>query len=223
MADDFKGVQLRASQYQHVDGSFELTFGGTFLLMAVCYWGMGRIAPSDSFLSKNVLPFAPLAALVVGAYLLSALVHRFRLRVTAPRTGYIETRQPRPLKRSTRLAVWIGMPALTVILLALLSLQRAKFQAASQDYVSMLLPSFMGVLFGGIWAVAGWKLALPRFYLLAVLSLLAGLGLFLDGAGGDSGMMLMCLVQGVTLCTSGGITLGIYLRTTRLPEQEEQK
>ncbi len=216
MSDYFKRAQLRASQYQHVDGSFELTFGGAALLMAICFYGMSWITLPDSFFAGNILPFTPLAVFVGGTFLLDALVKRFRARVTTPRSGYISYLKPQPLKRSTRLVIWIGIPVITVILLTLLFLKRTQFQTGGQDSVTILMPSFAGLLFSGLWVIAGWKIALPRFYILAAISLLVSGMLFFNGVGGNSGMAVLFGVMGAALCASGGVTLWMYLRNTRL-------
>jgi hypothetical protein len=211
--------QLRALQYQHVDGGFELTFGGAFLLMAVCFYVITRIAASNSFLSNNLLPFTPLVVFVGGVYLMDTLVQRLRMRVTYPRTGYIDYQKPRPLKRSTRLIIWIGIPVLTVILLVLLFLNRSQFHTEGQDDMSILMPSFSGLLFSGLWMIAGWKTSLPRFYLIAAVSLLLSAGLFLNGVGGNTGMALLLGAMGVVLCVSGGLTLRHYLLKNPFPQE----
>ena len=218
MRDDLKKAQLRASQYQHVDGSFELTFGGSALLMAICFYGLSRIAVPDSFFSKNILPFAPLVVFVGGVFLFDALAQWFRRRVTTPRSGYISYQKPQPLKLSTRLVIWIGIPVVTVILLALLFLNRTRFQTEGQVSVTMLMPSFAGMLFSGLWIIAGWKIVLPRFYLIAAVCLLVSAGLFFNGVGGNIGMTVLFGALGVALCVSGGVTLWIYLRNNRPAE-----
>jgi hypothetical protein len=214
MSDEIKKAQLRANQYQHIDGTYELTFGITFLLMAASFWGIGRVGNTNDFLVANIYPWIPLVVFAGGGLLIDALVKRFRLRVTARRSGYMEASKPQPLKRSTRLAIWIGIPLLTVFLLVVMILTRRKFQAGGQDSVSMLLPSFMGLIFGGLWLIAGWKLALPRFYLIAVVSLAIAVFLFLNGVGGNPGMAVSLAAMGLALILTGGITLWRYLART---------
>jgi hypothetical protein len=214
MSDALKKSQLRTIQYQHVDGTFELTFGGSFLLMAACFFLVSRMEhPDTSFLS-----FAPLLAFVGGAFLIDNLVQRFRRRVTYPRTGYITYRKPQPLKRSTRLVIWIGVPLLTILFLAVLFLNRSKFPAGNQDSGLPVIPVFTGLLFSGLWAIVGWKIALPRFYLLAVASLLVTAGLIVSGVGAYLGMALLIGAMGALLCISGGVTLWMYLRNTSVPQ-----
>jgi hypothetical protein len=209
----------RVLQYQHIDGTFELTFGGAVLLMGCCYYVISQIPLPDSFAANNLLPFTPLIAFVGGAILIDYLVQRLRARVTYPRSGYIAYKKPQPLKRSTRLFIWIGIPILTMALDALLFINRSKFPAQNQDYFSLLMLGFSGLLFSGLWAIIGWKVALPRFYLIAVISLLTSAGLFFNGIGGYSGWALLLGVMGAALLISGGVTLWQYLRNTPLPPE----
>jgi hypothetical protein len=217
MAEDLKRAQLHAIQYQHVDGTFELTFGITLLLMAASFYGISKITSPNVFLVNNIMPWVPLVVFVGGGFLVDALLKQFRLRVTVPRSGYIETRKPEPLKRSTRLAVWIGIPVLTIFLLAALFLNRGKFQTEGQDTVTILLPFFWGLILSGLWVIFGWKLRLPRFYLIAIVSLAVTTVLFLARMGGNLGTAVLLGAIGAALCASGGVTLWNYLRNTHLP------
>ncbi len=214
MPDDLKKSQLRAVQYQHVDGTFELTFGGTFLLMAASLYLVSRLEHPDS----SLISFASLLVFLIGVFLIDNLVQRFRRRVTYPRTGYITYRKPQSLKRSTRLVIWIGMPLLTAALGDLLFLYRSKFPMQSQDSALPVMPVFSGLLFTGLWVIVGWKIALPRFYLIAAASLLISAGLFVSGVGTYLGMALLFGAMGALLCASGSLTLWKYLRNTRPPE-----
>jgi hypothetical protein len=202
----------RALQYQLIDGTFELTFGGSFLLMAACFWGISQIAISNSFISGNLLPFAPLVVFVGGAYLMDSLAHRLRMRITYARSGFIVYQKARPLKWSVRWLIWIGIPLVTALLLAIIYLNRSLFHPAGQDLTSFLMPSFFGLLFSGLWIIVGWKTSIPRFYLIAAVSLLVSAGLFLNGLGDNLGMALLFGVMGAVLCASGGLTLLRYLR-----------
>jgi len=217
MANDLKKSQLRVIQYQHVDGTFELTFGGTFLLMAVSLYLVSRLAHPDS----SLLSFAPLLVFVGGAFLIDALVQRFRMQVTYQRSGFITYRKPQPLKRTTRLIIWIGVPLLTVLFLAVLFLNRSKFPAGNQDSALPVIPVFSGLLFSGLWAIMGWKLALPRFYIIAAFTLLISAGLFVSGVGVYLGMAMLIGAMGALLCASGGLTLWKYLRNTRSPQDSQ--
>jgi hypothetical protein len=217
MGEDLKRAQLHAIQYQHIDGTFELTFGITLLLMAASFYGISRVANPTSFLAKDILPWLPLVVFAAGGFLVDALLKRFRMWVTVPRSGYIETRKPEPLKRSTRWLVWIGIPLLTIFLLAVLFLNRGQFQAESQDTVTALMPFFWGLLLSGLWVIVGWKIHLPRFYLIAAVSMAVTAVLFFARIGGNLGAAVLLGITGIALCASGGVTLANYLRTTHLP------
>lgn len=203
----------RALQYQHVDGTFELSFGGAFLLMAVSFFLISRIA-----ISNDLLLFAPLVVFVGGAYLMDTLVQRFRMRVTYSRTGYIAYQKPRPIKRSTRLVIWIGIPVLTGIVLALLFLNRPMYPIGDQDYVP-IMTLFSGLMFTGLWVIVGWKTSVPRFYLIAVVSLLVSAGLLLNGVVVQTSLMWLFGAMGLALCVSGGLTLRQYLRKNPVPQE----
>jgi hypothetical protein len=211
--------QQRVLQYQHIDGTYELTFGGAFLLMGIGFFILSRISFPDSFVSRNILPFAPLVAFTVGAILIDYAIKRFRARVTYPRSGYITYKKPQPLKRPMRLFIWIGIPVLVVVLDYLLFLNRSKFPTPNQDYFSFLMLGFSAVLFSGLWAIIGWKVALPRFYLIAIITFLTGTGLFINGIGGYTGWALLLGITGTALLISGGITLGKYLRQNPEPKE----
>ncbi len=219
--DPLARPQLRAAQYQHVDGTFELTFGILFLLMAVSFYGISRVVTSNSFFAVNILPYAPLVIMVGGGYLLDALAKQLRIRVTYPRSGYMDSRKPQPLERSIRLIIWIGIPLLTLALLMILFMNRARFSGQIQgEGIPFLVLPFAGLLFGGLWSIAAWKIALPRFYLLAVVSLLTGVGLFFNRVSGYDGLAAFFGVMGAALCISGGLTLFLYIRHTRSPNDE---
>jgi hypothetical protein len=215
--------QQRVLQFQHIDGTYELTFGGAFLLMGIGFYLLGQVTLPDSFVSRNIIPFAPLIAFVGGVFLIDYLVQRLRARVTYPRSGYIAYKKPHPLKRSTRLFIWIGIPILTVILDAFLFLNRSKFPAQNQDSMSFVLLGISGLLFSGLFVIMGWKIALPRFYLIAAVSLLTSAGLFFNGIGGYPGWALFLGVTGAALIISGGITLWRYLRQNPILEASDDQ
>ena len=207
-------TKRRALQYQHVDGTLELIFGGAMLLMAGCQYLLSRNVNSN-----DLWLFTPLVVFVGGIYLMDALVQRFRMRVTYLRTGYIAYQKSRQIKPFTRMIIWIGVPFITVTLLVFLFLYRSKVQMGSQDYVSILLPSFTGLLFTGLWMIVAWKTSISRFYLTAAVSLLVSVWIFINGEGDKTGMSLLFGLMGVDLCIAGSLTLRQYLRKNPLPRE----
>jgi len=102
---------------------------------------------------------------------------------------------------------WIGLPVFTVILLALLFLNRAKFYTADQDYVSILMPPF--------WAAVQWtvddywlEVSVPRFYSLRCF-ISGKRGTFLK-AWRHYRDRIVIRRDGVVCVASGGLTLHRY-------------
>jgi hypothetical protein len=216
MTDDLKKHQLRTVQYDHVDGTPELAYGGLFLLIAICFYIFAKLPDlSNSIFSALII----MLVFISGGFLIGRLGQILKERVTYPRTGYVAyKRQGRPIKRSTRLMIWIGAPLLTVILLALLFLNRQRVPAQSQDSALYVMPGLTGLLFSGIWAIAGWKIAVPRYYVIAAASLLIGAGLLVSEVGVNLGMALLFGAMSLVLFASGGVTLWRYLRQNPIPQ-----
>ncbi len=216
MTDDLKKHQLRTVQYDHVDGTPELAFGGLFLLIAICSYIFAKLPDlSNSIFSTLII----MLAFVGGGFLIARLTQLLKERITYSRTGYVAyKRQGRPIKRSTRLMILIGVLLLTVTLLVLLFLNRLKFPTQSQDSTLYVMPGLTGLLFSGLWAIAGWKIALPRYYLIAAATFLIGAVLLVSGLGVNLGMALLFGAMSLILFTSGGVTLWKYLRQNPLPE-----
>lgn len=219
MNDNLKRAQLRAAQYQHGDGTIDLTFGSVFLLAAICFWGIYKISSSHSMFSTKILPVLTLAGFLGAAILIDALVKWFKRRVTAPRNGSVIPRKLGPLSRVAHRSIWIGIPVLTIGLMAVLFLFRAQFQMENQDAANVLLPLFWGMLFGGLWFLAARKIGLNHFYLMAVVSLLVSGMLFVTGAAGIPAMVILCGALGTALTISGVIMMLHFLQNTGLPKE----
>ncbi len=220
MKHDLEQAQKRVLQYQNIDGTFEFTFGALFLVMAICMYALSEVSLPSSLLS-NLLPFALSGIFAGWAFFIDHLAERFRERFTYPRTGYIAySRQPRPIKRATRLFVWIGVPLLTIILSLLLFLYRMKFPAPpNQESAANIIPGFFGLLFSGLFVIIAWKISLPRYYISAAVTLLVGAELLLHEYPGYLGTALLFSAMSLTLLLTGGATLWRYLHATHPPEK----
>jgi hypothetical protein len=91
-------------------------------------------------------------------------------------------------------------------------LNRSKFPAQSQNDAIYLNPGLLGILFSGILALIGWKIAVPRYYLIAAITLLTSIVLLFSGPGGNPGLAILSGTTSLVLFASGGITLWRYLR-----------
>jgi hypothetical protein len=210
MNNKFQETQKRLFRYDYVDGTPDLAFGGLCLVMTICFFIFAAFPGLSRSTSSVIIVWVVFGG---GGFLISWLSHRLKERFTYPRTGYVAyRRQGRPIKRTTQLLIRIGLPLLTVILLALLFLNRSKFPAQSQDQAIYLNPGLMGFLFSGIFAIAGWKIPLPRYYLIAAAVFLISAAFLVSGSGGTLGMALLSGAMSLILFVSGGLTFRAYLR-----------
>jgi hypothetical protein len=210
MNNKIQETQKRLFRYDYVDGTPDLAFGGLCLVMTICFFIFAKFPGLSSSTSSVIIFWVVFCG---GSFLISWLSQRLKERFTYPRTGYVAyRRQGRPIKRTTQLLIRIGLPLLTVILLALLFLNRSKFPAQSQDQAIYLNPGLLGFLFSGIFAISGWKIPLPRYYLIAAAVFLISAAFLVSGSGGTLGMALLSGVMSLILFVSGGLTFRAYLR-----------
>ena len=216
MNNNIQETQKRLFRYDYVDGTPDLAFGGLCLAMAICFFVFSAFPGLSSSTFSVLIIWVVLGG---GGFLMSRLSQRLKEHVTYPRTGYVSfNRQGRPIKRTTRLLIRIGLPLLTIILLAILFLNRSKFPAQSQDQVTFLNPGLMGLLFSGMLAIIGWKIRLPRYYLIAAAVFLLSIVFFIRGSNGNLGLALLSGGMSLILFVSGSLTLWRYLRNPRPSE-----
>ena len=216
MKDEITQRQLRTIRYDYVDGTPDLAFGGLFLLMTIIYAILAAFPGLSNSTFSSIIIWAVFGG---GGFLIGWLPQRLKERVTYARTGYVAyRRQGRPIKPWARWTIRIGVPILVIVLLALMFLNRQKFPAQSQD-VNYLNPGLLGIMFSGILAMIGWKIALPRYYLIAAITLLTSIVLLFSGPGGNPGLAMLCGAMSLVLFASGGITLWRYLRRNPLPAE----
>lgn len=220
MKDEIDRRQQRVIQYDYVDGTPDMAFGGLCLLMTICYAAFAAF-PDFSNSTFSIIIFWVVFA--VGGFLIGWLPQRLKERVTFPRTGYVAySRQGRPLKPWVRWTIRIGVPLISVILLVSLFLNRSKFPAQSQESTLFLNPGLAGLLFTGIWVMIGWKVKRSRYYLIAAITLLISFLLFLSGSRGSLGMAVLSGAISLVLFISGSLTLWRYLRQNPVPQEGGQ-
>lgn len=128
------------------------------------------MAGVHTYFSTKILPILILALFIGEGVLIDLVVKWFKKNVTLRRTGSMVLRKLNPLTRSSLGAIWIGIPALTVILMAFLLVFRQQLQSTNQDAANVLLPVFWGLLFGVMWFAAARRVGLNHFYLMAAVS-----------------------------------------------------
>jgi hypothetical protein len=216
MSDSLKKAQFEAAQFQHGDGTLDLTFAAAFLLGAVCFWGVGLTGNLNSFFSTKVVPVLAVVAFLGGGVLIDALVKWFKMHITGPRSGIIPAKKGGLLNLATRRAIWISLPLLTLILLIGVFIFKGQIPLLHQDTRTVMLPMVWGLLFGGMWFLAGRKVGLRHFYLISVISLAVSTMLVVSKVDGESAMVILLGALGLALSVSGGITMWHYLSDTAL-------
>jgi hypothetical protein len=214
-------ASLRVLQYDLVDGTYELFFAAFYLIVAIILYAQAA-APRSVW--ADLLAGPGLLILLPGAaFLLDRLIRKLRERITYPRIGYI-ARKPAPEPSpQLRRVVWIGVPLLVLAVLMLLSIYRpVLFPASSGAWEESVpvFPAFFSLMMGGLWVIIAWKLRLPRFYLLALFTWLAGTVIFLARLSNALGMAVFCAAMAFILGASGLVTLLVYLRRNPSPREE---
>ena len=74
-----------------------------------------------------------------------------------------------------------------------------------------------GLIAGVVFAYMGYRVGLRRFYVLAGLSALLGVGASLAGLGDVLGTAVLFTGLGLALVVSGLVALATYLRQSRMP------
>ena len=217
MDNKIKEIQNRLIRYDYVDGTPDLAFGGLCLVMAICYFIFAAFPSLSSSTFSVIIGWVVFSG---GGLLIAWLSQKLKERVTYPRTGYVKP-QGRPLKRTTKLLIRIGVPLLTVTLLVLMFLNRQKVPAQGQDQAIVLNPGLMGLMFSAIMGIIGWKMTLPRYYVIAVAVFLISAVFLFRVPSGNYGLALISGVMGLILFISGGVTLWKYLRSTRSPQDNQ--
>jgi hypothetical protein len=197
----------RTRQYWYVDGLAEIAFGCLCLLLGLYFFAKVTVPPQSTIGFVLDIGFV---LLVVGyAFLASRVVRAVKMRLTYPRTGYVS--YPRSSGKRRRATFIIG-----AIIGAVLGVTFATAPTSSS-----WIPAINGLLIGGAWLFIASRIGLYRFYAMALISSLLGMGLSIAGVGDISGLTIYYLVIGMTMLAFGGFTLYTYLRDTR-PSQNSR-
>lgn len=198
-------IQQRVRQYWYVDGLTEIAFAFLCFLLALGFLADFTLAPDSP--ARTLVDLAGPYLILGGVFLSAQIVKWVKSRLTYPRTGYIALPPPPTWRRLA--AVLVGM---VVGLLAMVFLKDLPSDIAR-------LPAFSGVVFALVFAIAGYKMGLARFFILALLGLgLAG-GLAFSGWDEMLALAFFYGAFGLACLASGGVTLLNYLRQTAPPAE----
>jgi hypothetical protein len=206
MNEEPSHFKRRAMQYWFNDGLGELLIGAIFLGLGLIFYGITVLSsrsPLAYLLGLGLIP------LILGGFLFARrMLSALKERVTFPRTGYVSYLRP-PRKQRYLLPVAI----LAILLLANLVNAAAPNPRDLSPLLDGLVLAALLLLIGqGLW----------RFFLLAGLSFLTGLGLYLLRLEGYPAHSAFYALAGLALLVSGGLTLWRYLYSTRSTVMEDQ-
>ena len=206
MNDNINYHVQKTRQYWHIDGLAELVAGGIFLFLGAYFFALSALPPNSLL---NTLLQAGFALIFIGSLLLGKrLVATLKARLTFPRTGFVAYRPPTNRSRWISAGLAFLMATLVVALMATAPASLA------------WMPAITGLIVGGAWLIFASRLGLPRFFLLAIASLVFGIGLSLTGLGDILGLAIYYALMSLTLLLSGGLTLRSYLKQAPAPQEE---
>lgn len=205
--DTWNKTLLRTIQYRFEDGIIELVMGTMFLLAGI-YFYLQAVIENNQLAEILTASFALI--FIGGWYLMQYLIRSLKERITFSRTGYVAYRKGQG-KRAVRIIAAIVIAVLTGGLLAFAQIK------TPQEW--NLMPAFLGLLIAIVLGLMGLQSELPRFYILAVISLILG-GTFVSiNLSNDLATASYCGAMGVVLLISGSAILRQYLRQN--PAQAE--
>ncbi len=204
MNDNLRKSRQHALQYWMVDGMGELSVGFVILLAVIIYY-LQESTPGS--LLSRIFSIASVLLVCGAAFGGHRIIQRIKERTTYPRTGYVVYNSGWGNKGDVAIAV--GLAAFLISFVVFTTLTDTKLT----DWGPVVCGLFMGILL----VQAGYRSALPRFYVLAFLGLLIGAGLVVSGLSIVLSLPLFFGLNGLILLASGSLTLYKYLRQTPAP------
>ena len=201
MKDNVSDVEQRVKRYWYVDGFGELVGGGGMCLILALYFSAQQYFGDDSLIS-GLLQASLVLVLLGGMFLVRRLISAAKLRVTYPRTGYVEYRTSEKNRLVTGiLSGVVGMiMAMTFIFIVR---QFNKIDA---------MVAVSGVVMGIILLVKQvWTVKVKRFYILSAMALIFGAVLSVSGFPRGYNLGLFYALMSLSFVISGGLTLKKYL------------
>ena len=193
--NDLQASQKRAIQYWFADGPAEFSAAAICLLLAI-YSIFHQVVPVAQ--SSFALIFMVVFLAGIGIRKLMLWV---RQKSTYPRTGYVE------LKHGWEDRKFLGVAIGFTVLLMGLNL----FTLLRGIKAMVVMPALGGFMFAFMFALAGVRVKLLRFFFLAAFCQLVGIFLALSGFGELWGAALLCFFTSLVLFTFGVVTRVSYL------------
>jgi hypothetical protein len=199
-------IARRPQRYWDVDGLPELMMGVLWMLWGSA-WLLGEALPRGW--QSNAYWTAVPALLVLSAVASVWATKRLKERLTFPRTGYVDWKEP---SRSARLTA-AAVAMVTAMVLAGLAANR---DAGMEQVAAPLL----GVILSLAFVVASLRQRAPHYLALAAVAVALGLAFGALRAGWESVHWLF-VALGAASAALGGVRLALFLkRHPRAPVEE---
>src|SRR5215216_1687784 len=206
MDNNSTDMERRIKRYWYIDGFGELMVGGMLLLLALYFSAQQYFG--DQTLLGLILQSGFALILIGGVAITRRLLNTLKMRVTYPRTGYVEYEQKYELQRRI-LAIVVAMVVAVVTVLITRRISRIDS-----------LVAMSGVMVAIVLVVKqGWSAKVLRFYLLSLISLILGLSLSISGLPRGYNLGTFYGLMGTAFIISGALTLIRYLRENPLPTE----
>jgi hypothetical protein len=190
-------IARRPQQYWDVDGLPELMMGLLWMLWGGA-WLLGERIPHDW--RSNVYWMAAPALLVLSSVAAVWATKRLKERLTFPRTGYVDWKEP---SRSTRLTTAAVAMVVAMVLAALAANREAGMERAAAP--------MLGVILSLAFVVASIRQRAPHYLALAGVAIALGLAFGALRAGWDSVHWLFAAL-GAATAALGGVRLALFLK-----------
>jgi hypothetical protein len=193
----------RAQRYWYEDGIWEIGFGLLNLILCIFFF----FVQFDRW--TGPLVFIPLlieVATIIGAgWLIKRVVAFLKERITYPRTGYVAYRKISPMSRLKRVLLTGAIALFTGGVVGAI---------AASGGVKSVAPLVTGVFTAGVMIYLGYRFSLARMYVLALILVFLGVGIYFAGFNNTLGSATFFGGFGLLMLLSGGLTLLVYLRRT---------
>jgi hypothetical protein len=212
MKSNVAEIERRITRYWYTDGIAEMTGGGMFMILGLFFSAQEYIGENSTV---SILLQASLTLLMIGGALISRrLINTLKVRLTYPRTGFVEYQvNENQLKRRR---VWVIALAFVISALTMV------FVRAFQNFDSIVVVT--GAAVGLVLIVLRAKSAgLTRFYFLGGISLVLGLALSIMQLPNGYSLGLFYGLMGICFLVSGGLTLIHYLHENPLPSDGQDE
>ena len=199
--DPLREAEAHLQRYWNVDGLNEIAVALISGLTGLWVWASDVSSLPHTWKGAFSVTFPLL--ICGGMWGARHAITRIRRRLTYPRAGYVELRQPSPSRR-------IAMGVIAALVAAALA---AAVRLESRDELRRLAVLVPGLASAALLCVLGSRARLRRFYVLAAVLGAAALAIAAAGLSLEMGIIAYWLTASAATFVSGGVTLWRFLHT----------